>query len=461
MQRWGGWLVLFPDFSHHALSYPEMHIMLRNCAGYTTGSQFDPRGNCYALFTRLCFRVRRGYGNRKPIMVHAMVVLLTFALLGVAEKTSYAAQSTPKRTTGSVVDQHARFTVITPTLIRMEYSQDKKFVNDRSYFAWHRQIKPPEFLVRKRAGNLVIKTAQMELTWHGGGNGFTPQNLSIQFLDGEKKWKTWTPGVLQSGNLGGTLNSLDGCNGSEPLSDGVLSRDGWYLFRDHTLLVTNGSHPWIRPRPASEKADWYFFGYGEGHYHTALRDLTSISGRVPIPPRYMLGSWRSRYHSFTAKQFQQLVLDYDAHRIPLDVMVMDMGWHTTPHWGSYDWNRKLVPHPRKLLAWLHQHGLHVTLNLHPQSGVGPWDSQFKEFCQRMGLNPGTTTRIPFDPASEKSMHNFYKLLLDPLEKQGVDFWWLDWGDQYLGWVNALDFLECRTACHWPSRSLLQSLGRMG
>ncbi len=384
-----------------------------------------------------CSRSWLKYGH--PFSYRFVVAQAVFIItLGMLVGEGIATAASAHIRDGVIVDGHVRFTIITPTLIRLEYSQNDKFINDRSYFAWHRHVKPPQFTTQKHAGKLIIKTSRMELVWRGGDT-FTPQNLEIRFRNGEKKWKTWTPGTRQSGNLGGTLGSLDGCNGPEPFPNGVLSRDGWYLYRDNTLLITGGSHPWIRPRPAYETADWYFFGYGTGHYRTALRDLTTISGRVPIPPRYMLGAWRSRYHSFTASQFRQLVLEYDAHRIPLDVMVMDMGWHTTPHWGSYNWNRKLILHPRKLLAWLHQQGLHVTLNLHPQSGVGPWDSQFKRFCHAMGLNPASTKRIPFDPASQKSMRNFYKLLLDPLEQQGVDFWWLDWGDQYLGWVNALDF----------------------
>ena len=357
-------------------------------------------------------------------------------MLGMLAEPGMAATSSVKG--GCVVDRNARFTVITPTLIRLEFSRNGKFINDRSYFAWHRHVKPPQFSAKQHAGKLVIKTSRMELVWRGGAGGFTSRNLSIRFANGKKAWKIWTPGDKQTGNLGGTIGSLDGCNGPEPIPNGVLSRDGWYLLRDTTILVSGGKHPWIKPRPASETTDLYFFGYGK-HYQTGLRDLTTISGRVPIPPRYMLGSWHSRYHSFTAKKFRQLVLEYNSHHFPLDVMVMDMGWHITPHWGAYDWNRQLIPHPKKLLAWLLKRGIHVTLNLHPGGGVGPWDSQFKAFCRAMGLNPATTKRIPFEPSNQKFMHNYFHVLLDPLEKQGVAFWWLDWGDQYLGWVNALQF----------------------
>lgn len=342
---------------------------------------------------------------------------------------------------GVIVAGHARFTVITPTLLRLEFSNNGKFINSRSYFAWQRHVQPPKYQIDRHADRLVIRTSRLKLIWHGGSAGFTPKNLSIRFSNDTKHWSIWRPGDKQTGNLGGTRPSLDGCTGRMPISNGVLSRNGWYLLRDRSLLVTSRPNRWIKPRPTEEKADWYFFGYGKKQYRTALHDLTTISGREPIPPKYLLGSLRSRYHSFSSKQFRQLVLEYNAHAIPLDVIDMDMGWHTAPHWGSYDWNRQLIPHPERLLAWLHEQGLHVTVNWHPQSGVGIWDTHYKQFARAVGLNPNTKMRIPFEPSNQKSMRNVFKLLLDPLRKQGIDFWWLDWGwrDSYQGWVNALDF----------------------
>ena len=337
-----------------------------------------------------------------------------------------------------VVDGHARFTVITPTLIRLEYSSDAKFIDRRSYFAWDRDVPPPQFTVDRAPGKLIITTSRMKLTWAGGTQGFDATNLSIAFRDDEGRRQTWHPGDKQTANLGGTLGNLDGASGAEPLPDGVVSRDGWFLFADDTFLLRDGANPWMQPRPKDEVDDWYFFGYGQNGYQTALKDLTTISGSIPLPPRYMLGSWRSRYFSFTQDEFQQLVLDYDAHKFPLDVLVMDMGWHTTPHWGALDWNKQLIPHPTDMLRWMHAHQLHVTLNWHPNDGVGPWYSQYDELSKALGLDPATKKIIPFDDTNETFMRNYYNLLIDPLEKQGVDFWWLD-GGIHLAWDNALDF----------------------
>jgi hypothetical protein len=339
----------------------------------------------------------------------------------------------------SILDGHARFTVITPTLIRMEYSKNGQFVNRRSYFAWERNVRPPQYAVTDRNKVLTITTSRMKLVWKGGATGFNADNLSVTFEDADGNRQTWHPGQTQIGNMGGTLHSLDGCSGAEKLPGGVVSRDGWFLYRDKTFLVSNGEHPWMEARPKNEIDDWYFFGYGKDDFHTALRDLTTISGRIPIPPRFMLGSWRSRWHNYTQEQFQQLVLNYDAHRFPLDVLVMDMGWHTTPHWGSMDWNKKIIADPTALLRWLHARDLHVTVNWHPQGGVGPWYSEYGDFSRAIGLNPAEKKVIPFDDSSERFLRNYFKLMMNPLEKQGVDFWWLDDNGPYLSWDNALDF----------------------
>jgi len=388
--------------------------------------------------TARCARAIGKPGNEsrvRPILKHAVIALL---IAGGCLCAGPVAAAQPGRA-GVVVDGHARFTVITPTLIRMEYSKDGKFINRRSYFAWQRQVKPPQFTVKRSAAALSIATARMKLTWTDGPDGLNASNLSITFKNGHGKWKTWHPGEKQTANLGGTLQGLDGCSGAERLPDGVLSRNGWFLYRDNTFLVSNGSHPWIRQRPKAEIDDWYFFGYGQDRYHAALKDLTTVSGRIPIPPRFMLGAWRSRYRNYTQSEFEQLILEYDAHRFPLDVLVMDMGWHTTPHWGSMNWDRKRIPHPTQLLKWLHARHLHVTLNWHPQGGVGPWYSQYDEFAKALGLNPATQKVIPFEDTNEKFMRNYYKLLLDPKEKQGVDFWWLDDPVNHLAWDNAQDF----------------------
>ena len=71
----------------------------------------------------------------------------------------------------------------------------------------------------------------------------------------------------------------------------------------------------------------------------------------------------------------------------------------------------------------------VTLNLHPAGGIEPWETSYPAMARAMGIDPATKKYVPFDITSRKFADNYFDLVLHPLEKQGVNFWWLDWQQQ--------------------------------
>ena len=272
----------------------------------------------------------------------------------------------------------------------------------------------------------------------------------------------WHPGDADTGNLQGTTRTLDTARGSkteEPIGQGLVSRDGWVLVDDSTrplfdsadfrfLQGEKSEWPWVMERPANEKPgaynDWYFFGYGHD-YKQALGDFVRVAGRIPLPPRFAFGVWWSRYWAYTDEQFDELVRDFRENDTPLDVMVIDMDWHMSDEqlramgavdqsgqmlgWTGYTWNKVLFPDPDAFLKKLHEDGLKATMNLHPASGIEPWEQAYPAMARAMGIDPATKKFIPFDPTDKKWATNYLNLVLHPLEKQGVDFWWLDWQQQ--------------------------------
>ncbi len=177
----------------------------------------------------------------------------------------------PARVTEPVADPaavvkagHARFTVLTPQLIRMEWADDDRFEDHPSFVFLNRRLPVPQFM-KKRSGNTVtIDTGKLQLVYRRTGEaaGFTAANLSITLqLDG--KAVTWRPGTPSTGNLQGTTRTLDGARGAqdlkEPIGEGLISRDGWVLVNDAGPLFDssdfNFSHgdattqPWVLPRP--------------------------------------------------------------------------------------------------------------------------------------------------------------------------------------------------------------------
>lgn len=378
-----------------------------------------------------------------------------------------------------VIVGHTRFTVLTPQLIRMEWVADGKFEDRPSFVFLNRRLPAPRFTAKRDGQRLTLDTGALHVVYRGAGDGrFTADDLTIKFtLDG--KPVSWHPGIADRGNLQGTTRTLDGALGDktkEPIGQGLISRDGWVLVDDSTQPLFDSDDftfaqgeksewPWAMPRPPGEQQDWYFFGYGHD-YKRALYDYVRVAGRIPLPPRFAFGAWWSRYWAYSDQELEQLVRGFHENDVPLDVFVIDMDWHLsrtqlearqevdqsgqTLGWTGYTWNPLLFPDPKDFLAHLHEQGLKVTLNLHPASGVQPWEDAYPAMARAMGFDPATKKYVPFDIANKKFAINYMEILHHPLEREGIDFWWLDWqqeattqmpGVNPTWWLNYVHFTD--------------------
>lgn len=344
---------------------------------------------------------------------------------------------------GLVVIGKARFTVITQTLIRMEYSESGVFLDLPTYFAASREARYTEADISVAGQTLTIDTGSLRLSYVNDGRPFSSANLSAEIRSAEGS-KTFYPTAANSENLGGTTRTLDGWNGANRLDDGILSRSGHYVLDDSQgHVLENG---WIRERRSPE-TDLYLFGYGHD-YRAALASLTAISGEVPLPRKYLFGAWYSRYWPYSSEDYKNLVREYDHHGFPLDVMVLDMDWHRGS-WTGWSWNKNLIPDPAGLMDQLHAQGLHTTLNVHPADGVGPHEDSYSDFMNALGRNPSTAETLPFDAANQSYMNALFDKVHGPLDEVGADFYWLDWQQweftsslprlRNLPWLNELYF----------------------
>jgi alpha-glucosidase (family GH31 glycosyl hydrolase) len=373
-------------------------------------------------------------------MIRSLRGLAAAGLLSVAVATS--AQPAP------VVSGSARFTVLTPRVIRMEYSPDGTFVDAASLvFTTRSGVQAPPARVSHANGTLTIETEALSLRYKEGSGAFTSDNLSITSRQLTPAFR-WTPGTQDSANLGGTARTLDAVDGDKHIEDGkpldlgqgLLSRSGWSVVDDTgSYLLDTSPLPWVIKRSCTTCTDMTFFGYGHD-YKAALKDFSDLAGKEPLPPRYAFGYWWSRYWNYSDDELRQLVSDFDLYRIPIDVLVIDMDWHRTDGlssihpardsagqdkgWTGFTWNRSLFPDPKRLLSWLQRSGLRVTLNLHPASGVLPHEAAYVPFMEAAHADPARP--LPFEAADANYMSALFKTVLDPLTASGVTFWWLDW-----------------------------------
>jgi alpha-glucosidase (family GH31 glycosyl hydrolase) len=353
-------------------------------------------------------------------------------------------------TPGAVVQRDTvRFTVLTPEMIRMEWSPEGRFADAPSQVFIDRAQPVPAFTTTTRDGMLVIETAALRLSYKLGSGRLSAANLEVRSKRQSLSF-TWHPGDVETGNLQGTSRTVDRYSGDInidtgkhlDLGQGLLSRNGWHLIDDSkSFLFDDSAWNWAERRNCADCQDLYFLGYGH-RYQQALGDYAKVAGREPMPPRFAFGYWWSRYWNYSDREMRDLVANFDQYRIPLDVMVIDMDWHRTDGlswdekyvkrdefgqsvgWTGHTWNRSLFPEPGKLLDFLHAEKLKTTVNLHPASGITVDEESYPAFARAMGVTAGKP--VPFEVADPKFMENYFKLTLDPLHKQGVDFWWLDW-----------------------------------
>lgn len=356
-----------------------------------------------------------------------------------------------------VVSGNARFTVLTPEMIRIEYS-DKGEFEDRATFAIQnrRMDETPTFSTSEEGDYLYITTDKIALKYRKGSFPKTlpasPDNLSVSMTHNGQQ-VLWYPGKPDPLNLKGTCRTLDGSNGDNKMSemeDGVISRSGWAVIDDSwTAARADGSrsyalqpdvtvgYDWWSERKDPHAMDIYFMGYGSD-YKKAVYDFTRVAGKIPLPPAYVFGYWYSKYASYSADDYREIMSDLQANEIAADVMILDMDWHWNGDagsmsggiggWTGWSWNTNLIPDPAGLLKEMHDNGFKTALNLHPADGINSVESPEYYAAMKQELdgkydNNGTIAWSLDFPDFTKS---FFNNIIRDHESEGVDFWWLDW-----------------------------------
>ena len=332
-----------------------------------------------------------------------------------------AVADNPAANPGAIVeDGNARFTVLTPEMIRIEYSPAHRFEDRATFSVINRNLPVPQFTKTDDGTFITITTDDLKLKYRKGTDPRTspasPENLSIAMtVSGNDV--LWYPGLDDPENLRGTYRTLDRNNGDayrSRMEQGVISRSGWAVIDDSpateradgsrslALEKNEGGMDWVAPRADADALDIYFMGYGHD-YKKALYDFTRIAGKIPLPPDYVLGYWYSKYDEYSADDFRNIVKAMADNDINADVLILDMDWHWNGRevsdgrggWTGWSWNTKLIPDPDGLLNDIHKSGLRAALNLHPADGVDASEDQYAAMCADLGLDAAEGKGIPW------------------------------------------------------------------
>lgn len=344
---------------------------------------------------------------------------------------------------GSVVGGDGyRITVLTSRLFRIETSPSGEFTDEATQIVWFRDLETPSFTVERAGRTVSVRTEDVSLFYDVPSG-----RASVSFGDGRRIPCT------NRGNLKGTMRTLDGNFGIYFLKNGIMSRTGVSVLTDDTLALDGNGLP-ARRKPGTDR---YVFAYGRD-FRGALRDFYRIAGGVPLIPRFALGNWWSRYRAYTQSEYEGLMKTFADRDVPISVAVVDMDWHWVnvnerfgrdygprAGWTGFSWNTDLFPDHVSFLRNLRDRGLKVALNLHPADGVRSFEDMYPETAKAAGVDPSSGTDVPFD-VSPAFMKAFLDTVLRPYEREGVDFWWIDWQQGRKSSVKGLDPLWALNHC---------------
>ena len=344
-------------------------------------------------------------------------------------------------------DDHIRLSILSSRIIRIEKGI---FTDLPTQTVWYRDLGDVDFRWETEGVNGCLITNEVSYLVDTKKGSL----ISATLADGTVI-KDFKKGILP-----GTARTLDMANGAVKLEKGILSRSGGSMLDDSRSLLLDGED--ILPR--AKCSDIYYLTFGKD-YLGALKAFYQLTGPVPLIPKYTLGNWWSRYKAYTQDEYIDLMQTFIDRKVPITVATIDMDWHWVDvkerfgeasdpgrprviqeimyntlmrGWTGYSWNTELFPDRVALLSWLHENGFRVPLNIHPSQGIRSFEDCYETFCARLGIDPANKERIPFDITDEKFREAYFEEVHRPLEKEGVDFWWIDWQQGRITDIPGLD-----------------------
>jgi len=338
-----------------------------------------------------------------------------------------------------IIKNDVRFSILSDRLLRVEVDSNGVFTDEPTQTVINRSFSKPKIRTVEDGDVVIIMTTKTIYRYDTASH----KMIGISLKNG----KNLTD--YSKGNLKGTYRTLDQTTGAISLGDGIMSTDGVAVIDDTNSLILNPDGT-VGERRKTEK-DEYYFCYNHD-YRAALRDFFSLCGQVPLVPRFCLGNWWSRYKAYTQQEYVDLMKKFLDKEIPITVATIDMDWHWVDvknrfgkcgskksiipgksdnifqgdGWTGYSWNTELFPDYKGFLRWLHEKNFKVTMNLHPAQGVRFFEDMYEEMAEFMGIDPTTKRRVEFDITDPRFIDAYFNILHKPYEKDGVDFWWIDW-----------------------------------
>jgi oligosaccharide 4-alpha-D-glucosyltransferase len=170
-----------------------------------------------------------------------------------------------------------------------------------------------------------------------------------------------------------------------------------------------------------------------------LKNYTDLTGKQPLPPRWALGNFSSRFGYHSQEEVEKTIRKFEENKIPVDAIILDLYWFGKTiqgTMGNLDWDKDNFPNPDKMISDLNAKGIKTILITEPF--ILTTSSKWQEAVAKKIVATdqygapfkydfyfGNTGIIDiFKPEGKEWFWNVYKKLIN----QGVGGLWGDLGE---------------------------------
>ena len=368
-----------------------------------------------------------------------------------------------------------RITVLSETLVRLEYDTSGTFEDRPTEFARFRNFPVPTFEVQENETILAISTKYFRIQYLKDkpfeGSAFAPDtNLKVSLYETDKSWYY---GHDEARNYGGFINNLETreeyvsqteriieekqqqnrnirkvLNKAKKIKKmlipgsmkGLYSTDGFTAVDDSNSLIIDENGFIVKDE--RKRIDIYLFMY-KRNFGACLKDYFTLSGYPPMIPRYALGVWWNKTKPYSLQDVQDLITEFNKNKIPLSIMLLGENWHIKDknniklYKSGFSFNPEYFSRPEDLTSFLHDRGIRLGVNIDPAEGIHTHELKYEELASSLGIKEKQI--IPFNAYDTNFMSNYLKILITPLYNNGVDFFWIDYYPRDRKLLNTLNY----------------------
>jgi alpha-glucosidase len=348
------------------------------------------------------------------------VIFVLLASSGQAQWSTVGAMQPAGRSPSSLTFRDARsivsVTAITPDIIRVRFSPTRELGRDHSYAVLPvpaTDVMPTISVDRDRS---VLATASLRVTARHAPFRLAIADAAGDILDeddtaqgmaasgtmtrvfkrlrvdehvyglGEKNGMLDKRGRQQGGYAYTMWNSDTYAYGADtdPIYVSVPFAIVMRAGRAHGLFLDNTSRTSFDIGHTTDGVLAFGADQGELNYYfingptpaDVVSRYTSLTGRMPMPPRWALGYHQCRYSYYPESTVRFLAQNFRTRHIPADVIWLDI--HYQDGYKPFTWDAERFPDPARLVGDLRAQGFRVVtiLDAHPKKEVGyePYDT---------------------------------------------------------------------------------------